>query len=96
MVKIAGATPGAGAVRPINSPEPLRVERDACGYPALLIQGKDRLEVASVEDIWRIEDEWWRGRPVSRTYFQVLAADGRRTTLFLDRTTKCWFKQTYG
>ena len=49
--------------------------------------------MASIEDAWRIEDEWWRGKPVTRTYFEVLTTDGRRLVLFLDHTARRWFKQ---
>jgi hypothetical protein len=44
-----------------------------------------RLPVSSVEDVWRIDDEWWRETSVARTYFEVLLEGGRRLTLFFDR-----------
>ncbi len=52
--------------------------------------------VHEISDIWRIEDEWWRGQPVSRTYFDTVLEDGRRMTLFQDRVTGAWFRQHYG
>ena len=96
MVTAAGAAPGAGAVRPLNRPRPLRVKTDAGGYPARIVLGREPLEVASVNDCWRIEDEWWRGDPVSRTYFEVLLADGRQVVLFWDHTGGAWFTQRHG
>ena len=93
MVEDTGAAASAGAVLPLNAPEPVGVEADAGGYPAVLIRRGERRVVASVEDIWRIEDEWWRGEPVARTYFEVLTDDGRRVVLFLDRETGRWFTQ---
>ena len=93
MVEDTGAAASAGAVLPLNAPEPVGVEADAKGYPAVLIRRGARLVVASVEDVWRIEDEWWRGSPVARTYFEVLTDDGRRVALFFDHARQRWFTQ---
>ena len=95
MVEDPGAAPGAGAVLPLNAPGPVRVEADERGYPAVLVLRGAACPVASVEDVWRIEDEWWRGEPVARTYFEVLTDDGRRVALFLDHATQRWFTQRY-
>ena len=95
MVKTTGAAAGVGAVRPLNMPEPLRVTTNAQGWPARLVLGGQRVEVRSIEDVWRVEDEWWRGEPVSRTYFEVLTDDDRRVTLYWDRVAGAWLKQRY-
>jgi hypothetical protein len=51
--------------------------------------------VASIEDTWKINDEWWRGpgQEIERVYFEVLLADGRRVTLFHDLVSSEWFRQ---
>jgi hypothetical protein len=51
--------------------------------------------IACVEDRWRLDEEWWRGSPVSRQYFHVLLEDGRRTTLFHDLIEGLWYEQRY-
>jgi hypothetical protein len=51
--------------------------------------------VASYQDIWRVEDEWWRDTPVSRTYFEVLLENGQRITIFHDVMSRLWQKQRY-
>ena len=95
MVETARAKARAGALRALNAPEPVRVKTGPQGFPQALSQGRQRLIVATVEDVWRVEDEWWRATPVSRTYFEVLTEDGRRSTLFRDDTDGRWYKQRY-
>jgi hypothetical protein len=95
LVEGAGAAHGAGALRPLNAPVPLKVQATAAGRPLRVhLNGRWQV-VAAVEDAWRVEDEWWRARPLSRTYLGVLLADGRRVTLYRDGTGD-WFEQRYG
>ena len=63
--------------------------------PSVMTGGK-RFEVTSIEDAWRVEDEWWRDAAVSRTYFEVLLEDGRRISVFQDHATGAWYEQRYG
>ena len=100
MVADAGTAPGAGALRPLNAPQPARVEAKA-GWPAAVWERGLWLPVDRVEDVWRIDDEWWREVSVARTYFEVLLEGGRRLTLFFDRAagdreTGRWFRQHDG
>ena len=95
MVKNAGAPDGPDALRPLNEPQEVRIITGANGRPEKLYQGRRRLRVALVSDAWRVEDEWWRDRPVSRTYFDVQLEDGRHVTLFQDAATERWYVQRY-
>ena len=105
MVTDAGTASGAGALRPLNQPQPARVEAKA-GWPTAVWERGVRLPVARVTDVWRIDDEWWREVSVARTYFEVLLEGGRRLTLFFDRAardraagdreTGRWFRQHDG
>lgn len=54
-----------------------------------------RLAVESPLETWRIDDEWWRQRPISRLYWRVLLEDGRVVDLFRDLTRDRWARQTY-
>ena len=58
-------------------------------------QGRNRCRV-TVRSVWRIDDEWWRGEPVSRLYYSVLLETGVVMTIFRDLTTNKWHKQRYG
>ena len=94
MVADAGAASGAGALRPLNQPQPAQIEAEA-GWPAAVWERGVRMPVASVQDVWRIEEEWWRAAPIARTYFEVLLEGGRQLTLFRDRETGRWFRQRH-
>ena len=109
MVQTTRASAGPGAVRTLrdapetaytralNAPRHVHVESDAVGCPlAVTFGGGKRFEVTSLEDAWRVEDEWWRDAAVSRTYFEVLLEDGRRISVFQDHATGTWYEQRYG
>ncbi len=50
-------------------------------------------QVSEVLDTWRIDDEWWRKRPVSRLYYRVILEDGTVTSLFKDLSSGRWRQQ---
>lgn len=109
MVKNPGAAARSGAIKPLNAPLPVRVRTDAGGnptavcIPAMTSHAHTRtshgvgpwLPVASVEDIWKINDEWWRGEEsrIERIYFELLLESGRRVTVFHDVTRCAWHRQ---
>ena len=94
MVADAGTASGAGALRPLNAPQPAQIEAKG-GWPAAVWERGVRLPVTSVDDVWRIDDEWWREAPVARTYFEVLLEGGRKVTVFRDYEAGGWYKQRY-
>jgi len=51
--------------------------------------------VEAVLEVWRIDDEWWRKRPVSRLYFSLLLEDGRAVTVYQDLIGLRWASQVY-
>ena len=53
-------------------------------------------EVESVEDIWRIDDEWWREEAVSRMYYRCAVDGGMSVTLFHDLINGKWYRQSQG
>ena len=93
MVKDRRAAPGPGPIRPLNLPAPLEVVEDGDGRPAALTLRGRRQEVASIDDLWEVCDEWWRPRSIARRYYQVLTGDGRRLTLFQDLVDGAWYHQ---
>jgi hypothetical protein len=84
----------ADTYKPVNTPETLKVEEDAAGLP-LAVRLKRRDAVISIEDKWRIDDEWWRKEPVSRLYYNVLLASGQRLVLYKDLVNGGWYEQEY-
>ncbi len=49
--------------------------------------------VESVLETWRIDDEWWRQRPVSRVYYSLLLEEGRTVSVFRDEIKNSWWEQ---
>ena len=94
MVPDTGETLRADASKPVNAPEPVRIEEDADGLPAA-VRAKRRQVVAAVEDRWRLDDEWWRREPVARLYYSVRLASGHRAVLYKDIISGEWYKQDY-
>jgi len=80
-------------LRPLREPRPVDVEADGEGRPAAVTLSGQRLRVLQVQDTWRIDDEWWRERPVSRVYYSLLLEDGRVITVYSDLATAGWWRQ---
>jgi hypothetical protein len=81
--------------RPLNRPRPVRVEAGDDGRPVAVYLSGRRYAVEAVLETWRIDDEWWRQRPVSRLYFSLLLEDGRTATVFRDLMRGRWAQQAY-
>ena len=97
MVQNSRKTPGAGALRPLNLPVPVTVQEGAGQRPLTLSKPppkrSQKLRVVSIDNMWKIDEEWWREKPIVRMYYQVTTEDGRRITLFRDLTTGEWYQQ---
>ena len=96
MVAHPRAAGGLRRVRPLNRPRPLRVEAGEDGRPIAVWLSGQRHAVEAVLETWRIDDEWWRERAVSRVYFGLALEDGRVATVYCDLGNGSWFKQPYG
>ena len=95
MVAHPGAAGGPGRVRPLNRPRPLRVETDEEGQPIAMWLSGRLCAVEAVLESWRIDDEWWRQRPVSRSYWRLLLSGGEDTVIYTDRMEGGWWQQRY-
>jgi len=85
---------GTNVSKALNMPEALFVEEDPAGSP-IAVKLKQRLTIITVEDCWRIDDEWWRTKPMSRMYYAVILESGRRMILCKDLINKRWYQQSY-
>jgi len=54
------------------------------------------LMVASIDDLWQVDDEWWRERPISRRYYRITTQDDRSLTIFRDQLNAQWYWQKGG
>jgi hypothetical protein len=73
----------------------LRVEAGEDGRPIAVYLSRRRYAVEAVLGTWRIDDEWWRERPISRLYYSLLLEDGRTVTVYRDEVSGRWWKQAY-
>jgi hypothetical protein len=82
--------------RPLNTPRRIKVEPDdSTSEPLAVHLSGHRLAVEEVLERWRIDDEWWRERPISRLYYRLLIEDGRTVDIYHALGTGRWFRQAY-
>ncbi len=101
MVTDPGAPLGAGDLPAVatpvafKAPVPIEVQADASGSPLAVRRRHwpQARAVARVQDRWRIDDEWWRARPIARLYHALLLADDTLLVVYHDLVTGAWFEQ---
>ena len=94
MFKSSRTSMGTNALRSLNQPERVQV-RTSCDEPfSVFTRGVFR-KIKVIEDVWRISDEWWRNRPIERTYYQTVLAGDYRLIIFRDDVTGDWYRQNY-
>jgi hypothetical protein len=49
--------------------------------------------VSAVQDRWRLDDEWWRERPISRLYHTLVLEDGTLVVVYRDLLVDEWYMQ---
>jgi hypothetical protein len=98
-LRSVSSTPGAAGsrakrLRPLNQPSAVGV-KVSDGVPSeVLWRGTWRC-CSRVEEVWRVEDGWWRPRPIRRTYFRLALEDSLVLTLYLDQIDGRWWTQKY-
>ena len=69
--------------------------------PVELIAGDDGvprvvggIAVEAVREQWLVEDRWWTPKPLQRSYFELVLADGRDLVVFREPAESGrWFEQ---
>ena len=80
-------------IRPLYSPKPVEVREGTEREPVSVLMGRKWEPVTRISDRWTF-DLWWLPRPVNRTYYRIDQDDGRQITLFRDRASDSWYRQT--
>ncbi len=94
MVKNSGTEICTSQIKYLNVFKPISIKENSLGFPDHIIINNQMLYV-SLEDRWRIDDEWWRLNPISRMYFDCILIDGSHLTIFKDLINGGWFQQRY-
>ena len=106
MPRHTPATALKTALKPVGLPRPVEVRTDVDGLPVAVARTthgthsarSHRAELArveSIEEVWRVGEEWWREAPMERTYYLLLLEGGRPMTVFHDGVFNAWFEQQY-
>jgi hypothetical protein len=85
---------GTNTIRTLNQPQALMVEADDQSRPRVIVRHRQRQRVTAIQDVWRIDDEWWR-EPISRRYFQIILETDEIRTIYQDLLNGEWFEQWY-
>lgn len=93
MVANSRAETRADSLRALNNPKPLTVISEY-GQPKMLVTPKSQEAVMQIQDVWIVQDEWWR-KEIDRQYFALLTMDGELRTIFHDRVEDAWYEQAY-
>ena len=114
---VSGAVSPEVQFRSLNLPVPIEVVEDGAGKPVSIILPPARagraagsrrpaqkgrsLAVTAINDLWQVDDEWWRERAISRRYYQVTTQDRAtqdegRLTIFRDQLNAQWHWQKGG
>jgi hypothetical protein len=92
VVTLSRASLGTGRLQFLNEPHGIRVEHQD-DMPITVSWQRGRRRVMEVLERWRIDDEWWRSRPVSRLYYAVLLEGGKRLEIYHDLVDGQWYAQ---
>ena len=93
MVKNTRKTISSDDLRPLNLPIPTNVVIDEYELPVAINMNGKWVYVERINDAWQISDEWWRDKPIIRSYFECLTKDTNRVTLFRDIIFDIWYLQ---
>ena len=88
----------------LNTPRVIKVRTNSTGNPtainmpssAQLRSNVKWVNVIKVENLWKVNDEWWRGadEEISRLYYVLRIDSGQQITMFLDLITNKWHRQS--
>lgn len=93
MVTHSGTQIRPDGIRALNEPKLITVVAEY-GEPRRVITKRTDMEVMQIQDVWIVQDEWWR-KEIDRQYFALLMMDGEFRTIFRDRVEDAWYEQAY-
>lgn len=76
----------------MNLPRQIEVKAGEQGAPSAVQVRRSWKRAISIQNAWRLDDEWWR-REISRLYFDVELEGGMLLTIFHDLVSGLWYRQ---
>lgn len=63
---------------------------------ATLLSDGRWMKVIEIENLWKVNDEWWRGpdEEIARLYYSLRLESGQQLTVYLDLITNNWYRQS--
>ena len=77
------------AARRLYAPRRVEVRAGDDGVPDTVAG----VGVEALREHWLVEDRWWTPRPVLRSYFELVLADGRDAVVFREGRSGRWYRQ---
>ncbi len=79
--------------RSTTHPTPSDLSGNVASSP-LVSDGK-WMKVVAIENLWKVNDEWWRGpeEEISRLYYVLRLKNGQQLTVYLDLIANNWRRQ---
>jgi hypothetical protein len=94
MVKNSRTPARPDQLRPLNTPRQIRVITKNDLPVALFGDGQQRQDIVDIQEIWCIDDEWWRDH-IQRRYYRVQLRNGAMRTIYVDAIGGTWNEQKY-
>jgi hypothetical protein len=91
MIQGANKALKSTTFKTLNAPIPISVRENQSGRPLSI----SNQSITSIEDTWRIDDEWWRQTRIERMYWSVMLESGQGMVIFKDGVGKKWYRQGY-
>ena len=93
MVENTRAATSIDAIRALNKPRLTDVKTDSNGMPTYIKLRGNWVVICMITDKWRIDDEWWREQPITRTYYECSIVKEITVIVFQDLQNGLWYLQ---
>jgi hypothetical protein len=62
---------------------------------ASLVSDGAWVKVVEIENLWKVNDEWWRGpeEEIARLYYVLRLENSQQLTVYLDLIDRSWYRQ---
>ena len=94
VIEDSEGRPVAVAVPPAINNRPAHSRRLVQQQPTTLKLAAQK--ITAINDLWQVNDEWWREHPISRRYYQITTQSDSRLTVFQDDLNGNWYWQKGG